>query len=146
MTFTKFLAAAGLRAGNNWLCRVGSSSFPPSAGTESGTATGTSSQGGLLEHVQTQSKACRGGKLFYVRWSTFRECYIPSTPVCNAKTWTAHPQKPCSETDPRATWTENESVWSVCSTQSSSLLPMQMVLMPSHKQFNLKIKGEVISP
>lgn len=63
MTFMKFLAAAGLVAGNNWLCRVGSSSsFPPGAGSESETATGTSSHGGLGAHVQTKSKACGGEK------------------------------------------------------------------------------------
>lgn len=63
MTFTKFLAAAGLMTGNNWLCRVGSSSsFPANAGGESDTATGTSRQGNLGEYVQTKSKACGRGK------------------------------------------------------------------------------------
>lgn len=64
MTFMKFLAAAGLMAGNNCLCRVGSSSFPPSAGRESKTATGTSSQGSVVEHVQTKLKARGRGKVF----------------------------------------------------------------------------------
>lgn len=72
MTFMKFLAAAGLVAGNNWLCRVGSSSFPPSAGGESQTATGTSSQGGLGEHVQTRSKACGGEKGILCRMAHFQ--------------------------------------------------------------------------
>lgn len=72
MTLMKFLAAAGLMAGNNWLCRVGSSNFPPSASRESETATGTSSQGSLVEHVQTKSKACGWGEVILYKMIHFQ--------------------------------------------------------------------------
>ncbi|OPJ72249.1 hypothetical protein AV530_018710 [Patagioenas fasciata monilis] len=44
---------------SNWLCRLGSSSFPSSASRESKLVTGTSSQENLVQRVQTELKAYR---------------------------------------------------------------------------------------